>query len=40
MSLAEATAYALDVEHPDLMHALVRLSVDTDPTADLSLPAF
>jgi len=40
MTLAEATAYALAVEHPDLTHALVRLSVDTDPTADLSLPTF
>ncbi len=37
MSLAEATRYALAVDHPDLRHALVRLSVDTDPTADLSL---
>ena len=40
MTLAEATAYALAVEHPDLRQALVRLSVDTDPTADLSLPTF
>jgi predicted ATPase/class 3 adenylate cyclase len=40
MTLAEATAYALAVEHPDLTHALVRLSVDTDPTADLSQPTF
>jgi hypothetical protein len=40
MSLTEATGYALAVEHPDLTHALVRLSVDTDPTADLSLPSF
>jgi predicted ATPase/class 3 adenylate cyclase len=40
MTLAEATAYALAVEHPDLMHGLVRLSIDTDPTADLSLPTF
>ncbi len=40
MTLAEATAYALAVEHPDLMHALVRLSIDTDPTADLSQPIF
>jgi hypothetical protein len=39
MSLAEATRYALAVDHPDLRHALVRLSVDTDPTADLSLEA-
>ena len=38
MTLAEATAYALEVEHPDLAHALVRLSVDSDPTADLSMP--
>lgn len=38
MSLAEATEYALSVEHPDLAHALVRLSVDSDPTADLSMP--
>jgi predicted ATPase len=37
MSLAEATRFALAVEHPDLQHALVRLSVDTDPTADLRL---
>jgi hypothetical protein len=40
MSLGEATAYALAVEHPDLRQGLVRLSVDTDPTADLSLPTF
>ena len=40
MTLAEATAYALAVEHPDLQHALVRLSIDTDPTTDLSLPTF
>jgi predicted ATPase/class 3 adenylate cyclase len=40
MTLAEATAYALAVEHPDLRHALVRLSIDTDPTTDLSLPTF
>jgi hypothetical protein len=40
MTLAEATAYALAVEHPDLTHALVRLSIDTDPTTDLSLPTF
>ncbi len=40
MTLAEATAYALEVEHPDLTHALVRLSIDTDPTTDLSLPTF
>jgi hypothetical protein len=40
MSLDEATAYALAVEHPDLTHALVRLSIDTDPTTDLSLPTF
>ena len=40
MTLAEATAYALAVEHPDLLHGLVRLSVDSDPTADLSLPTF
>jgi predicted ATPase len=39
MSLADATRYALAVDHPDLRHALVRLSVDTDPTADLSLEA-
>jgi predicted ATPase/class 3 adenylate cyclase len=39
MSLAEATRYALAVDHPDLRHALVRLSIDTDPTADLSLEA-
>ncbi|HEY7222697.1 MAG TPA: adenylate/guanylate cyclase domain-containing protein [Micromonosporaceae bacterium] len=38
MTLAEATTFALDVEHPDLAHALVRLSVDSDPTADLSMP--
>lgn len=38
MTLAEATDYALAVEHPDLAHALVRLSVDADPTADLSMP--
>jgi predicted ATPase/class 3 adenylate cyclase len=38
MTLAEATAFALEVEHPDLAHALVRLSVDSDPTADLSMP--
>jgi hypothetical protein len=40
MTLAEATTFALAVDHPDLMHGLVRLSVDTDPTADLSLPTF
>jgi hypothetical protein len=40
MGLAEATAYALAVDHPDLTHALVRLSIDTDPTTDLSLPTF
>jgi predicted ATPase/class 3 adenylate cyclase len=40
MTLAEATTYALAVEHPDLMHGLVRLSIDTDPTADLSMPTF
>jgi predicted ATPase/class 3 adenylate cyclase len=40
MTLAEATTYALAVDHPDLMHALVRLSIDTDPTADLSMPTF
>jgi predicted ATPase len=40
MTLAEATAFALAVEHPDLHHALVRLSIDTDPTTDLSLPTF
>jgi predicted ATPase/class 3 adenylate cyclase len=40
MTLAEATAYALAVDHPDLTHALVRLSIDTDPTADLSLPTY
>jgi hypothetical protein len=40
MTLGEATAYALAVEHPDLQHALVRLSIDTDPTTDLSLPTF
>ncbi len=40
MTLAEATAYALAVDHPDLTHALVRLSIDTDPTTDLSLPTF
>jgi predicted ATPase/class 3 adenylate cyclase len=40
MTLAEATTYALSVEHPDLAHGLVRLSVDTDPTTDLSLPTF
>ncbi len=38
MSLAEATTFALAVEHPDLAHSLVRLSVDSDPTADLSMP--
>ena len=36
----DLTQYALAVEHPDLMHRLVRLSVDTDPTTDLSLPTF
>jgi predicted ATPase/class 3 adenylate cyclase len=40
MTLAEATTYALSVDHPDLMHGLVRLSIDTDPTADLSMPTF
>jgi predicted ATPase len=40
MTLSEATAFALAVEHPDLTHALVQFSVDTDPTADLSLPTF
>jgi hypothetical protein len=40
MTLAEATTYALAVEHPDLTQGLVRLSVDTDPTTDLSLPTF
>ena len=40
MTLGEATAFALAVEHPDLQHALVRLSIDTDPTTDLSLPTF
>ena len=40
MGLAEATQFALAVDHPDLAHALVRLSVDTDPTTDLSMPAF
>jgi predicted ATPase/class 3 adenylate cyclase len=40
MTLAEATTYALAVDHPDLMHGLVRLSIDTDPTADLSIPTF
>jgi ATP/maltotriose-dependent transcriptional regulator MalT len=40
MTLAEATTFALAVEHPDLAHGLVRLSVDTDPTADLSMPTF
>lgn len=40
MTLAEATTYALAVEHPDLTHSLVRFSIDTDPTADLSLPTF
>ncbi len=40
MTLAEATTYALSVEHPDLAHGLVRLSIDTDPTADLSMPTF
>ncbi|MGE5830781.1 MAG: ATP-binding protein, partial [Micromonosporaceae bacterium] len=39
MTLAEATTFALAVEHPDLQHGLVRFSADTDPTADLSLPA-
>ena len=38
MSLAEAVDYALKVEHPDLSNGMVRLSVDADPTADLSLP--
>jgi predicted ATPase/class 3 adenylate cyclase len=38
MSLAEAVEYALKVEHPDLSNGMVRLSVDADPTADLSLP--
>jgi predicted ATPase/class 3 adenylate cyclase len=37
MSLPEATQYALAVEHPDYAHGLV--SIDTDPTTDLSLPA-
>ena len=33
MTLAEATAYALAVEHPDLTHALVRLLASpTGPT--------
>jgi len=40
MTLAEATTYALAVEHPDLTQDFVRLSVDTDPTTDLSLPTF
>jgi hypothetical protein len=40
LTLAEATAYALEVEHPDLAHTFVRLSVDTDPTTDLTLPTF
>jgi len=40
MTLAEATAYALEVDHPDLTHALVRLSIENDPTTDLSLPSF
>jgi len=40
MPLAEATAYALAVDHPDLAHALVRLSIDADPTADLTMPTF
>jgi predicted ATPase/class 3 adenylate cyclase len=40
MTLPEATTYALAVEHPDLSQGLVRLSVDTDPTTDLSLPTF
>jgi hypothetical protein len=40
MTLAEATTFALAVDHPDLMHGLVRLSIDTDPTADLSMPTF
>jgi predicted ATPase/class 3 adenylate cyclase len=38
MTLAEAAEFALAVEHPDLAHALVRLSIDSDPTADLSMP--
>ncbi len=38
MTLAQATDFALAVEHPDLAHAMVRLSVDADPTTDLSLP--
>jgi predicted ATPase/class 3 adenylate cyclase len=38
MTLAEAADFALAVDHPDLAHALVRLSVDSDPTADLSMP--
>jgi predicted ATPase len=38
MTLAEASAYALEVEHPDMAHAMVRLSVESDPTADLSMP--
>ena len=40
MTLAEATTFALAVDHPDLLHGLVRLSIDTDPTADLSMPTF
>jgi hypothetical protein len=38
MPLADAADYALGVDHPDLAHALVRLSIDSDPTADLSMP--
>jgi hypothetical protein len=37
MTLADATRYALAVDHPDLRHALLRLSDDSDPTSDLSL---
>jgi len=40
MTISEATTFALAVDHPDLAHGLVRLSVDTDPTTDLSLPTF
>jgi hypothetical protein len=39
MTLAEATAFALNVEHPDLLSNSVRFFQDSDPTADLSLPA-
>ena len=38
MTVERAAEYALKVDHPDLAHAMVHLSVDADPTTDLSMP--